>query len=304
MRGRGDRGIVLVAVLLMVAIMSVMVVAITALTRSGIAAHGLEQRRLATHLALRSGLESAKALILATPAEKRIYFDGTPLTIDLGGGIEAEVTIRDAAGLVDLNRTDMKLVDAMLLSSLAKAEAETISSRIAGWRKKAEEKMKADAQAQPVPAQPPPGQPAATAEGEKPLPAPVIFLSAGQLVAMAEADGAAALVSRFTVFNPTGQVNPLAASEDVLLTVPGITPADLTAVAAARKGRALNALAELGQMAERLKPFLTLQQPSVFVIDVRLQSGPGIIAQSRAGTVAQVVDKGPLPFQTLWVSGS
>ena len=83
-------------------------------------------------------------------------FFGAPVTLDLGGGIEAEVTIRDAAGLVDLNRTDPKLIDAMLMSGLGKAEAERISSRIAEWRKKAEEKMKGDAQAQPA------GAPAAT----------------------------------------------------------------------------------------------------------------------------------------------
>jgi len=144
MTERNDRGIVLIAVLLMVAMMSVMVVAVTALTRSGVAAHGLEQRRLASELALRSGLESAKALILATPVEERVFFDGTPLTIELGEGITAEVTIRDAAGLVDLNRSDMALVDAMLTASLAPAEAQKISAQITDWRKKAEEKRKKD----------------------------------------------------------------------------------------------------------------------------------------------------------------
>ena len=173
MRERGDRGIVLVAVLLMVAIMSVMVVAITALTRSGIASQGLEQRRLATHLALRSGLESAKALILATPAEQRVYFDGTPVTIDLGGGVEAEVTIRDAQGLVDLNRTRHEAGRCHAHGKPRKAEAETISGRIAEWRKKAEEKMKKDATAQPASSRRPSRRPTSRperADGEKPPP--------------------------------------------------------------------------------------------------------------------------------------
>jgi type II secretory pathway component PulK len=308
MRRSGERGIVLVAVLLMVAIMSVLVVAVTSLTRSGVAVQKLEQRRLATHLALRSGLESAKALILSTPEDQRVYFSGAPVVLEIGGGIEAEVTIRDAAGLVDLNRTDLKLIDAMLMSGLAKAGAETISSRIAEWRNKAEEKMKTEAQAQ---AATPATQPAAGTDGAaKPQPpAPVIFLATDQLLALAEAEKleaeeARALASRFTVFNPTGQLNPLAADDDVLLSVPGMMPEDLAALAAARRSRAPDALAGLGQMVERLKPYLTLAPPTVFVIDVRLLSGPGIIAQSRAGAVAQVVDKGPLPFQTLWVSGS
>lgn len=308
MTERKDRGIVLIAVLLMVAMMSVMVVAVTALTRSGIASQGLEQRRLASHLALRSGIESAKALILATPAERWVFFDGRPVTIDLGDGVTAEVTIRDAAGFVDLNRSDMKIVEAMLSASLTNAEAQTISARIADWRKKAEDKMKKDqpAQAQPAqtqPAQQPAGQQPAPADA-KPQAAPVIFLSTDQLVAMAEPEEAGDLAGRFTVFNPTGELNPLAAPDDILLAVPGITPADLAAIAAARKSRAPSALTGLGQMVERLKPYLTIQPPSVFVVDVRLLSGTNIIPQSRAGTVTQVVDKGPLPFQTLWVTGS
>jgi len=113
-----------------------------------------------------------------------------------------------------------------------------------------------------------------------------------------------ALRGQFTVFNPTGALNPIAAPDDMLLAVPGITPADLAAIAAARKSRAKNDLAGLTQMAERLKPYLTVQPPAVFVVDVRLLSGANVISQSRAGTVTQVVDKGPLPFQTLWVTGS
>ena len=66
-----QRGIILVAVLLAVAIMSVMVVAVTTLTRSGISAERLEERLLASRLALRSGIEVAKALIAATPPAER-----------------------------------------------------------------------------------------------------------------------------------------------------------------------------------------------------------------------------------------
>ena len=60
-RSRAERGVILIAVLLAVAIMSVMVVAAAALTRSGVGNEQLEQRRLASHLALRSGQEAAKA---------------------------------------------------------------------------------------------------------------------------------------------------------------------------------------------------------------------------------------------------
>ena len=80
-----ERGIILIAVLLAVAIMAVMVVATAALTRSGISSEELEQRRLASRLALRSGVEAGKALILATPEDRRVYLDWTVL--DFSGGV-------------------------------------------------------------------------------------------------------------------------------------------------------------------------------------------------------------------------
>ena len=111
------------------------------------------------------------------------------------------------------------------------------------------------------------------------------------------------LSGRFTVFSPAGLVNPLAASEDVLLAIPGFTRGDLATVLAVRKGRPANPEGQLQPMLARLKPFIALQDPTVFVIGVRLQAGPGIIAQSMAGAVVQAVEQGPLPFRTLAVSG-
>ena len=138
----------LVAVLLAVAIMSVLVVAVTALTRSAIASQGLETRRFATQLALRSALETAKALIIATPAQQRIYLDATPVTVDLGQGLQAELTIRDAAGLVDLNRSELPLIEATLAETLDTPQATTITTQITQWRKQAEDQTAAAAPAQ------------------------------------------------------------------------------------------------------------------------------------------------------------
>jgi type II secretory pathway component PulK len=128
-----EQGIVLVAVLFAVTVMSVLVVAATASMRSGISSEQLEQRRLATQLALRSGLESAKALILAASVPERAFLDGTPVPVDLGNGIVAEVGVRDAAGLADLNASDPALIAALLARDLAAGEAAELSSRIAAW---------------------------------------------------------------------------------------------------------------------------------------------------------------------------
>jgi hypothetical protein len=299
--GRGDRGIVLVAVLFAVAIMSVMVVAASALTRAGIAGHGLEQRRLATHLALRSGLESAKAMIVTTPPELRYFLDGAPLAVDLGGGLEAEVTIRDAAGLPDLNRTELPFLEALLNATLEGADATELYARISEWRSEAAEQAKTERP--PQAAKPPEAAAPKQDDRVEAPPAPMIFLSVDQLKALAEPDSANRLAERFTVFNPTGLVNPLAAPDDVLLAIPGFTKGDLAAIAAARKTRAPRPDQSLQPILDRLKPFLALREPTVFMIGIRLKQGPEIIAQSAANAVVQFAEQGPLPFRTLSVSG-
>lgn len=294
MTRRTERGIVLVAVLFAVAIMSVLVVAVTALARSGIASHDLEARRLATELALRSGIEAGKAMIVAMPAPERIFLDATPVTLGLGGALRAEIRIRDAAGLADLNRTDLPVLETILKDSLSAAEASRIIAEVASWRSAAAEKAKAE--------RPPP---AATPESETPAqpPAPVIFVALDQLLAMASPSAAPALAARLTLFNPSGLINPLAAPDEVLIAVPGFTPADLTAIKGARRMGAPGGSQGLGLLVERLKPHLTLEEPSVFLIEARLLGGPGIIANSRMSAVVRISENGPMAFRTLSVSG-
>lgn len=302
MSARKDRGIVLVAVLFAVAVMSVMVVAASALTRSGIASEGLEQRRLATHLALRSGLENAKALIVTALPSHRAYFDGAPIPVDLGDGLQAEVTIRDAAGLADLNRSEMPFVEALLFASLDGADAAKIFERVASLRAEAAERYKPPDNAPSAK----PADGAANNQEDKPppAPAPTIFVSVDQLTAMAEPDRASRLRALFTVFNPTGLVNPLAAPDEVLLAIPGFSMGDLAVIRSIRKNRAPNAGGSLQPMLERLKGFVAVPQDArVFVIGIRLKDGPGIIAQSTADAVVQIAEQGPLPFRTLSVSG-
>jgi hypothetical protein len=321
MTRRGERGIVLIAVLLAVAIMSVMVVAITSLTRSGISAERLEERLLESRLALRSGLEGAKALIVATPPNQRPLFDGAVIELDLGQGIRAEVSIRDAAGLADINRADMKLLSAVLGATLKPEVAEVLSAQVEDLRKKAEGKPEDQPGANPpgtekVPGgvQPPPPngiiqtEDSSAAAGEKPKPLPVVFLTLDQLLGLVPPEAiddaaARALATSLTVFNPTARVNPFAAPQALLGLIPGVTPQDIAAIDEARKNRAWKENGRIEQILERMRPLLAVEDPTVFMINVRLIDGPGVIAQSSAGAVVQLVEGGPLPFRTLSVSG-
>lgn len=303
-RAPAERGIILIAVLLAVAIMSVMVVAAAALTRSGVGNEQLEQRRLSSHLALRSGIEAAKALILATPEKQRLALSGRSTPVDLGNGVTATVSLRDAAGYIDLNRSDPKLIEQVArFSGLGKA-ADGLADKITKLRKAATPGQPATAAPPTAPKPPvvqggskskPPDDPA------KQPPVPIIFLSVDQLPRLLDIspDDAEALGAGLTVYNPTGEINPLAAPDQVLQSIPGITDQDVSNIEMARKSGTGATDGRLQQMAQRLPGLLTLKEPRVFMVEVKLEGGPGVLPGSAARAVVRLLPEGEMPFGTL-----
>lgn len=318
---RRERGIILVAVLLAVAIMAVMVVATAALTRSGIGNEDLEQRRLASHLALRSGIEAAKTLILATPEDKRLLLDGREVPVDLGDGVTATVSLRDAAGLADLNRSDPTLIEAVArFSGLGKNEADGLAEKITKLRDDATPAAEPGTQ-QPAPKQPgskqpqqqqpqaQPGPPGQSAPGdsngtEAPKPAPpppIIFLSVDQVPELLDipAEDALPLNTGLTVYNPTGEINPFAAPDQVLQAIPGISERDVSDIAMAKKSGKGGADLRLRLLAERLPGMITVREPTVFMVEVTLGRGGGVLPGSAASAVVRLLPQGQAPFGTL-----
>ncbi|MCA3561119.1 MAG: hypothetical protein IOC82_08850 [Aestuariivirga sp.] len=293
----GERGIILIAVLLAVAMMAVMVVAAAALTRAGIGNEQLEQRRLASHLALRSGIEAAKALILAAPEAERLSFMGDNEPVNLGNGISAIVSLRDAGGLADLNRSDPQLIEAVArMGGLGKA-ADGLADKIAELRKQAAP----DAGVGPPPANSNPNPAAPGSEEAKPPAVPIVFLSLDQMPALLDIESADAktLASLLTVYNPTGQINPLAAPDEVLQSIPGLTDRDISDIAMAGKTGAGKDDSRLQQLIQRLPGLLSLRQPRVFMIEVKLDGGPGILPGSAARAVVRLTPQALMPFGTL-----
>jgi hypothetical protein len=305
----GERGVILIAVLLSVAIMAVMVVAATALTRSGIGSERLDQRRMATHFALRSGLEVAKGMILAVEPEERLFFDGEPVTVDVGQGILISASIRDAASFIDLNRSDPELIEALAqLMKLDGPGVKDLASRIAKLREDA--KPEKDKPAVPSPAPTPAADPASPPQanpgqpGPAPPPPPVIFLAVEQIGELLNVDSAQgeAFTAGLTIFNPTGKINPMAAGDDVLQVIPGLTKPDLAVIAAARLSRSAKDDARLQQVLQRTKDHLSIAEPKAFVIELRLEEGPNLLPGSRSRAVVLLAD-GQLPFRTLAAGG-
>lgn len=293
-RPRGERGIILIAVLMAVVIMSLSVMALSSVTRSGMASARLEQRLLASRFALRSGLELAKASIIAIPPEDRALLNGEPMLLKIGSGITAEISIRDAAGLADLNRSDMQLIEALLAQRLSADSAKSLANRIGDLRGGAK-----------TPDPPRTTTADAPAVEAGPESNPVVFRSADQLPPLAEdsASVSRALTGLVTVFNPLGLINPLAAPPEVLAAVPGMKPEDIAAIAAARSTRNWKSNAALLAILDKHQTFLAAEAPSVFVIGIRLIDGQDVIAGRRASAVVLSSEDEALPFRTLFASG-
>jgi len=311
---RGERGVILIAVLFTVAIMAVLVVAATALTRAGIGSERLDQRRMATHFALRSGLEIAKGMILASEPEDRLFFDGGSVTLEVGQDVLISARIRDAASFIDLNRSDPELIEALAkLMKLDGQQVNGLAKRIAKLRDdaKPEAEKASDPAAQPVPpvrgqagepGSPPSPNPDQAAQ--KPPPAPVIFVAVEQIGELLNVDSleGQAFAADLTIFNPTGKINPLAAGDDVLQAVPGLTKPDRAVIAEARQSRNAKDNARLQQILQRTKDHLSIIEPKAFVIELRLEEGPNLLAGSQSRAVVLLGD-GPLPFRTLAAGG-
>lgn len=306
MRRDGERGIILIAVLLAVAIMSVMVVAASTLTRAGIGNERLEQRRLASHFALRSALEQAKLEILKATPDERLVFSGQERAVDLGKGITATVTLRDAAGYADLNRADPTLIEAVArYNGLGAVKSKNLADTVTTMRKAADPDYAAHAAMQKAqqaqnaqPAQPAGQKPAGPAQAQL---QPIVFLALDQLPALLglTEEEARQMADGFTVYNPTAAVNPLAAPDQVLAAVPGITQRDRADIAAARKSAAGSKDLRLKQVIDRANGLLAIASPSVFIIEVRIDGGDGVLQGSRARAVVRLEPNGALPFGTL-----
>lgn len=293
----GERGMILVLVLWLVAMMTVLVVALNAYARTSLSLASIDADRLRNQMVLESGVDAGVGMILATPAPRRLLFAGRPATVDLGGGATVEISIIDAAAVVDINRADKTLIDSLAQHlDVTPAAGTAIADAINKWRDTVIPPDQAAAagqgeapqpgQTQAVTQQQTGDQTAAEAQPDKqqapetaqPSPRPGAFFALAQLYAIPGI--AAADIDKFLPFiglySKDGKVNPMAASQTVLMSIPGLNARQAAAIMAARAaGRADDP--GLVQMVGQLQKFLTLSEPKSYGVTVRGVSGPGVL---------------------------
>jgi general secretion pathway protein K len=278
-----ERGLILVIVLWIVSALTAIIVALSLFAQSNISLASVETARLRSELQLSAGLEAAKASILATQPENRVFLDGSSQHFDLGNGVTVEAKIRDASGLLDLNRSSISLLEA--IASRPDSDRAGISPLI----KEASRRRSAAVMT------------ARPRENES-NPAPAIFTSPGELRSLrgATPQSIAALFAVATLYTADGKINPFAAPPEILQAIPNFQSSD-AAIFASAKSRKLWKQPQVQNALQKYSDQLAVHESRVFAIELTLQTADGRASQELATTV--ILDaSADVPFQTLSLS--
>jgi general secretion pathway protein K len=292
--GNGNsQGMILVVVLWATAMMTVIVVALSAFAQKSGSLAGLEADRLRTQMALEAAIDVGKAMILSRPPNARVFFDGAPATVDIGDRRMVSVAIMDAAGLVDINRADGELLQGLAArldpsgGNLADLVEKIVQLREAG-------KPKAAVNQAPLQ-----NQEAASGDGTT-QPVQAQFVSTLQLFGLegAEPEAVNKLLPLVTLYSVDGKVNPMAAPDLVIQSIPGLKLAEAETLAAARKRGQFDNPAVQNVLAQYSK-FLAVREAKIFMISATAVAGRGMIAGSRSQAVVILNDTANQPFRVL-----
>ena len=308
--GKNERGMILVVVLWAVAMMTVLVVALSVYAQKSLSLAGVDADRLRSGMALESGLDVGEAMIAVTKPEDRMFLDGTATTVDIGGERLVEVSVMDAAALVDINRASKDLLSglgARLDVSADDAGAivdAVVKLRDARQPKPAVGKQQALQQQQQQQDQQQQDQQqqgnSAAGDNAAPQPMPGIFFNTAQIYGLPGANPAAVnkMLPFIGLYSSDGKVNPMAAPQEIMQSIPGLTGKEAEVLMDARKSRQAND-ESVQDILTRYKDFIALREAKAFVIEVRAVSGRGLIAGSRLRAVVIVNAAGKPPFRIL-----
>lgn len=265
-----QRGLALLVVLWIIVSAALVVSAFNAAVRSGVSFVGSEVQLTRTEALLDAGVEIAAARLTDEEEERRWLPDATRHHVAFAG-VELAIAIGDANGLVDLNKADKELLMGLLRQFAgSELKAGQLRDRIVLARGKPSAQKETEE-----------SRPFVEAERKRVAPSSEIpaFVDVGQLRGL---DGMTmelyrAIAPLVTVYSEDGRINPLAAPDEVLGSVPGLSRRDiemLRAVLRAPKKKAEEQEEVLGDIERRVGAYLTDKPGPAFIVTVEALS-PG-----------------------------
>jgi general secretion pathway protein K len=257
------RGMVLVAVLWSIALLSALAMAASVTFRGFAGVMAVERDRMQADALLTAGLETAAGIIDGLRDAPLAEIE---TTVTLGTGA-VRLRLNDEGGRIDIGRAPLELIASMLRSVGApQAAANDLARRIVERRKS--------------------GRPANTTATAPP------FSDLAQLASIPgmSSDWIAALAPLATVFGGE-TVNPLTAPPGVIAALPGLDADRIDAFLKARRGAA-NADA-LVQMIAPAQRYLSVRPQRVASVDLNARLASGYASAARAVIVVLPQDSQP-----------
>lgn len=249
-----ERGLALLIVLWVIVAAALIVSAFSVTVRSSIGFVASEVKLSRLEALLDGGVEIAAARIIDENARQRWRPNGRSHTVRFED-VELTISIRDANGLVDLNKADKELLHRLLRQFTdSEQRAVFLRDRILEARDVGKDKrddLKADPAARP---RPPPSVP---------------FIDVGQLRSV---EGMTPEIFRrlmpfVTVYGNDGRIAPWAAPDEVLMSIPNMTRGDIGRLRDAQGSRKAMEAA-LGSMSERVGSFVVDEPGPAYIVAV------------------------------------
>jgi general secretion pathway protein K len=268
------RGVILLIVLWTVAMMAVIMTALGANVRTTAGLAGSETRRLRTEMALEGGIDAAAAAIIASGDQLRRLSDGHPTQIALKPGDIVEMRIRDAGGLVDVNRADEAMLASLVAHVTGSADTgKAIAQQISQARQNA----------------------VGNADTNPPA-----FVTLTQLYAIKgiDLDILKKLLPFMGLYSKEGLVILPAAPDDVIASIPGITPLQIETIANARSRGDWEGT-QIEDLAEELEDYVSTDPGNIFFVDLNLLQSTDLISGTRLGATILIDQGGNVPYHVL-----
>jgi type II secretory pathway component PulK len=275
MRSDEPRGVILIVVLWAIAMMTVVIGALTTNVRMSLDLAGTETRRLKSQMILEGGIDVAAATIIASGDRARMITDGRITRIDLGQGVKADMAIREAGGLVDINRADAEFLANVIGRAVGSAEeGKAIAETITTWRA---------------------GEVEAAEDTE-----PAAFISLAQLYTLKGIERAAVnkMIPFVSLYSIEGAVNAASAPKEVLASIPEITEAEIATILGARSSGNWES-EEVEDVLDNLEDYLIIDSTNIYIVGLRLVEGANVIRGSELEATIRIDKSADIPFHVL-----
>jgi general secretion pathway protein K len=323
------RGVILLIVLWAVTMMTVVIAALGTNVRTSANLAGTETRRLKTEMLLEGGIDVAAAALVASGDQVQTLSDAHITQIDLGNGNIAALRIRDAGGLVDINRAQGELLAGVIAHITGSADVGKATAQlITQWRSSAVEPTQGSqpqngADGLNQVSQPQSGangvnqvsQPQSGANGvnqgsqtqssdgetnQNQESQPPAFISTAQLYGITGIDRkvVATLLPFVSLYSKGGHINLAAAPPEVIAGIPEITPLQIETLQNARDQRNWES-PDVKDIVSNLEDYASLEASNIFIIDLELVQSAGLILGTRASATVMIDPSADTPFHVL-----